>query len=157
MSKGIYIRTEEQRKHMSEAHKGNHYPKISEAKKGKHYPKVSEAKKGKHTSPNTEFKKGDNVGEKNPMYGKHLSEEARQKISKAHWKGGSIMSHRRAKDKRRGFDFVPLNNSFDGAEAHHIDKTYIIYMDKKDHESIYHSVLKNINMDEINALAWNYL
>jgi len=59
--------------------------------------------------------------------------------------------------RRRGLDFIPLNEWFEGSDAHHIDKTYVIYIPKEVHQSIYHSVLKNINMDEINAMAFNYL
>ena len=60
-----YIHTEEARKKMSEAKKGENNPMY-----GKHHTeearkKISEA----------------NKGENNPMYGKHLSEEARKKMS----------------------------------------------------------------------------
>jgi len=66
--------------------------------------------------------------------------------------------HKIANSKRdRNLDFIPLNENFEGAEAHHIDRVYIIYMPKNIHHSIYHSVLKDINMDIINAIAFNYL
>ena len=67
-------------------------------------------------------------------------------------------SAKKQKNKRyRQFDFIPLNKPFNGAEAHHIDKNYIIYIPKEVHQSIHHSVLRNKNMDEINAVAFNYL
>ena len=50
--------------------------------------KMSESNKGKHTGPFTEehIKKlsESKKGERHPNYGKHLSEETKQKISKAH-------------------------------------------------------------------------
>lgn len=60
-------------------------------------------------------------------------------------------------NKRRNLDFISLNKDFEGAEAHHIDRVYVIYIPKELHRSIYHSVLKNRNMDEINAVAFNYI
>ena len=59
--------------------------------------------------------------------------------------------------RERNFGFFPLNEYFEGSVAHHIDYNFIIYIPEEVHRSIYHSVLKNINMDEINAVAWNYL
>jgi len=59
--------------------------------------------------------------------------------------------------RERNLDFIPLNEPFENAEAHHLDKIYVIYIPKEVHRSIWHSVIKNINMDEINAIAFNYL
>jgi len=59
--------------------------------------------------------------------------------------------------KLRKFGFIPLNKPFQGSEAHHLDRTYVIYIPAEVHKSIRHSVLRNRNMDEINAIAWNYL
>jgi hypothetical protein len=59
--------------------------------------------------------------------------------------------------RRKQFDFISLNKSFENSIAHHIDKIYVIYVPKEMHQSINHSVLRNKNMDEINAIAWNYL
>ena len=57
----------------------------------------------------------------------------------------------------RNLSFVPLNKSFKNSDAHHLDRTYVIYIPKEIHRSIRHSVLRNINMAEINAIAFNYL
>ena len=146
MPTGIYVKTEEHKKHISEALKGRHLSeenkkKIGEAHKDKHYPKISEALKGKS----------------NPHKGHSISKETKEKISEALWKGGRKMAMARIKSKHRSFDFIPLNEYFEGADAHHIDKVYVIYVPKEMHRSINHSVLKNKNMDEINALAMNYL
>jgi predicted RNA-binding Zn-ribbon protein involved in translation (DUF1610 family) len=59
--------------------------------------------------------------------------------------------------RERNLDFIPLNKWRPGYEAHHLDRKYIIYIPKDIHQSIRHSVLRNQNMDEINAIAWNYL
>ena len=59
--------------------------------------------------------------------------------------------------RKRDFGYIPLNNYKSGYAFHHLDKTYGIYMPKEEHRSIWHSISKNINMDEINALAFNYL
>jgi hypothetical protein len=65
---------------------------------------------------------------------------------------------KRRNDKRdRSLDFISLNKYFEGADAHHLDKTYVIYIPQEVHQSIRHSVLRNKNMDEINAIAFNYL
>jgi hypothetical protein len=57
-------------------------------------------------------------------------------------------------DKRnRNLDFIPLTKAKEGYVAHHLDKNYVIYMPEEIHKSIPHSVLRNINMDEINAVA----
>ena len=59
--------------------------------------------------------------------------------------------------RRRGLDFIPLNEWFEGCEAHHVDKERVIYIPKEIHQSIRHNVWTGENMDEINALAFNYL
>jgi hypothetical protein len=65
---------------------------------------------------------------------------------------------KRKKFKREhNLGFIPLNEFFEGSEAHHIDGIYVIHIPEDIHKSIRHSVLKNINMDEINAIAFNYL
>jgi hypothetical protein len=67
-------------------------------------------------------------------------------------------SHRKSKSERRDLGFIPWNFYKKGDEFHHMDKVGNgVYMDKKIHHSIYHSVLKDINMDIINSLAFNYL
>lgn len=113
--------------------------------------------------------------------GTHQSEEARIKIGKAQignqhgfkkglaswnsgfigeknpgWKGGYEATRRRSEEKRRQLGYIPLNDWFIGCEGHHIDKEFIIYVPKEMHRSIYHSVIRNINMDKINDLAIDF-
>ncbi|MCX6262621.1 MAG: hypothetical protein NTY95_17615 [Bacteroidia bacterium] len=65
---------------------------------------------------------------------------------------------KRAKFKREhNLGFVPLNEHFESADAHHIDTKHIIYMPKELHRSISHNVFTGKNMAEINAVAFNYL
>jgi len=67
------------------------------------------------------------------------------------------MAKKHHNKRHRNLDFIPLNKSFRGADAHHIDRIYVIYIPKEVHQSIRHSVLQNKNMDEINAEVFNYL
>ena len=92
-------RSDETKKKMSEAAKGNknalghHHSeetrkKMSEAKKGK-YIGENHPNYGKHFSEEyrrklSEAHKGKQAGEKHPMYGKHLSEVHKNKLSDAH-------------------------------------------------------------------------
>jgi len=123
MPKGVYIKTEEHKKHLGEALRGRIFSEewrnhLSESHKGK-----GEAQRG----------------EKNP-----------------NWKGGTKEWLKRGKYKRRQLGFVPLNDYFEGADAHHIDKVYVIYIPKEIHQSIRHNVFTGKNMKEINLVAFDY-
>ena len=59
--------------------------------------------------------------------------------------------------RQRSLGFVPLNEWFEGSEAHHIDRERVIYIPKEYHQGIRHNVWTGRNMDEINAVAFNYL
>jgi len=59
--------------------------------------------------------------------------------------------------RKRSLGFIPLNEWFEGSEAHHIDKDRVIYMPKEYHQSIRHNVWTGRNMALINALAFDYL
>ena len=112
MPKGVFIRTEEFKKKISEALKGKLKSeetrrKMSERQKGEknhffgkklseeHKRKMSEAHKGKKHFEETKQKIGETSKGRNPMLGKHHSEETKRKISEAYkgdknpqWKGG---------------------------------------------------------------------
>ncbi len=66
-------------------------------------------------------------------------------------------ANKRHYNKRRKYGFNPLNDYFENSEAHHIDEVNIIYISKELHRSIYHDLKKNINMNEINIKAWDFL
>lgn len=59
--------------------------------------------------------------------------------------------------KRRGLGFDILNEPFEGAIKHHIDKKCVVYIPEQLHNSIRHSVLKNKNMTEINDKVFEWL
>jgi hypothetical protein len=61
------------------------------------------------------------------------------------------------KAKRRSLGFVPINEPFEGADAHHIDMEHVAYIPRKLHRSMYHNVWTGKNMDKLNALVWEFL
>lgn len=64
---------------------------------------------------------------------------------------------RRSRANRRQLGFIPINKPFEGAEGHHLDNEFVVYIPKELHQSVSHSVLKNINMNEINNKAYRWL
>lgn len=73
------------------------------------------------------------------------------------WNGGYDICRARREKVRREFGFIPLNDKFAGSDAHHLDEEFVVYIPHELHNSIYHSVTKDINMEEINALALNFV
>lgn len=67
------------------------------------------------------------------------------------------LSGRKHHAKRRQLHFFPINKPFKGSEGHHINTRQVIYIPKKIHRSIWHSVLNDVNMDEINKKAFDFL
>ena len=67
------------------------------------------------------------------------------------------LERKKSSKRQRGLGFVPLNKPFEGSEAHHICPTFVIYIPKDMHRSIYHNVWTGKNMEEINQLAWEEL
>lgn len=59
--------------------------------------------------------------------------------------------------RRRNLGFIPLNEIFEGAEAHHIDYNYVIFLPKELHRSIYHCIFTGQNMEKINKVAFDFL
>jgi len=56
--------------------------------------------------------------------------------------------------KHRALGFVPINQPFDGCEAHHFNQNEIIYIPQALHRSVYHNVRTKKNLGRINALAF---
>jgi hypothetical protein len=52
--------------------------------------------------------------------------------------------------KRRSLGFIPLNEPFDDSVAHHINKTFVVYIPKELHVSIPHNIHTGKGMNEIN-------
>lgn len=120
-------------------------------------------KLGKHLSEETKLKislKLKNVP-KSESHKKHLSDIHKGKFSgekSPHWKGGSKISNAVQRHKRRQRGFIPLNSpDVDGWVAHHLDYNYVIYIPEELHKSVWHSVVKNINMDKINDKVHNWV
>ena len=94
---------------------------------------------------------------KKKYYVNHKSEilEQNKKYSKT-TKGKTAVGKVQA--KRRNLDFIELNDYFDGGEAHHIDKEFILYIPRDLHRSVWHNVWSGQGMEEINELAieWAY-
>ena len=59
--------------------------------------------------------------------------------------------------QKRTYSFVPLNEKFKDSHVHHVDKDYVIYIPAEMHQRVYHTLINNINMNKINALAFKYL
>jgi len=99
--------------------------------------------------------------EKIKEYQKKWREENKGKVKEYIKKFCQTLSgkemQRKHNHKRRQLGFIPLNNFFEGSESHHIDEQRVIFMPRGMHRSVHHSVFDNINMREINTLAFNWL
>jgi hypothetical protein len=56
--------------------------------------------------------------------------------------------------KHRALGFVPMNQPFDGCEAHHFNQNEIIHIPQQLHRSVCHNVRSGKGMVEINAKAF---
>lgn len=54
-------------------------------------------------------------------------------------------------------DLILLNASFEESDLHHMNKNIATYIPRKLHQSIYHSLKRNINMDKINKMPLEFL
>ena len=89
------------------------------------------------------------------QYYKIHSKQVRQRTKQYQLEHPEKISEYNAKHRKLGF--IPLNSYHEEDEFHHIDKTYGIYIPKAIHKSVYHNQSTKQGMDEINAVAWNYL
>lgn len=71
-------------------------------------------------------------------------------------KKGKIIK-KRSEFKRRKLGFVSLNQYFEGSHAHHIDKIHVIYIPAELHKSVWHNIWNGEGMEEINAIAFEYM
>jgi len=97
-------------------------------------------------------------------FNRHPTEEMKRKNSEWHknrtgknspqYKGGQKLTDLRSHIKRRHgiFKSKPefLNEWFEGSEGHHVNTNQIIFIPKELHRSLWHSIIKNINMEDIN-------
>jgi hypothetical protein len=151
----------ETRAKMSASHLGKTIPDEQKAK-------ISSALKGRIKSPETCAKlSAVQLGRKKSPEacakmsashrGKPISKETLAKRSASQWRGGTQISRRKVKAKRRDLGFVPLNEPLLGCEGHHVDKEQVIHMPKKLHRSVYHNHYTGQGMAKINAIAYNFL
>ena len=106
------------------------------------------------------MRKGTRMGSKNSFYNKTHTEKTKQLMSENHydnskenhpqWKGGSELASIRRTAKRRRFGYIVLNRPHVGFHGHHLDYKYVMFVPKELHKSVWHSVTKNIRMDDIN-------
>lgn len=109
-----------------------------------------------------------NSGKNHPMYGKPASDKTKLKMSKTkqgmcdgdknpNWKGGKKLTNARRNAKRRKlFGFIPHNKHQENFHGHHLDFNHVIFIPMELHQSIRHSVTRNINMDLINDIVCNW-
>ena len=90
------------------------------------------------------------IGEDNPNYGK-------RGVLSPIWKGGPSLSYIRHSSKRRTLGYNVINEHFDGAEGHHIDKEHVIYIPKKMHRSVYHNLERPETMESINTKVFCWI
>jgi hypothetical protein len=137
--------------------------KMSVAKMGK-----PSGRLGTYASPESKAKMSvSHKGHVSWNKGIPMSSEARAKLSSAqtgkfgplssHWKGGTQISTAKGHAKRRILGFVPLNSPFLGCEAHHINKTDVIYVPYKLHHSVSHNQWTGKGMTAMNTLAGAFL
>ena len=98
------------------------------------------------------------------IYAKQYYKEHRKEIltRQKQWQKANldkVREHYRKKahKRERNLGFVPLNEWFEGSEAHHIDRERVIYMPKEYHQSVWHCLETGKNMTLINSIAWDYL
>jgi len=67
------------------------------------------------------------------------------------------IARKKTNKRDRGLGFIPLNKYFEGSEAHHISKNFVIYIPREINQSVRHNLWTWYNMDKINKLAFAYL
>jgi hypothetical protein len=72
------------------------------------------------------------------------------------WRGGKQLAQSRKNAKRRELGFLPLNEPFDGCDAHHLDSDHVVYIPRWLHQSIKHDHNTGRNMAGINTLALRF-
>ena len=90
-------------------------------------------------------------------YKQYHKEQAKEYQKKCYQSPKGKRSRIESNARRRQLGFIPLNEPFEGCEGHHIDIERVIYIPKKLHRSIWHSISSGVGMDKINKLAFDYL
>jgi hypothetical protein len=149
-----YLEHQEQQKQHSKQYHKEHLEHIKQRKKQydlEHSEHIKQHSKQYYLTHREQEK------ERNRRYYKENSEKrkegARQYLQTE--KGKEV--HKRKNNKRRELGFIPLNQFFEDAVAHHIDKERVIYIPEIFHVSVPHCLETGNNMDFINEIAYSYL
>lgn len=67
------------------------------------------------------------------------------------------LTTKKAKARRKNLGFIPLNECFPESEGHHVNTQQVIFIPRKLHTDIRHSILQNRNMEKINKLSYIFL
>lgn len=89
--------------------------------------------------------------------GKHLVSYHTRRVRWLKTSPGKSYIRRKEARRRQLLGFIALNNWFPGSHGHHVNWEYVIYIPKELHCSVWHSVLRNTNMDTINKEAYKFL
>lgn len=109
--------------------------------------KISESRKGQLISEETKKKMHDAAKERIKTHPLPIGE------SSPKWKGG----RKAQKFRRRQLGFVCLNEPFEGAVAHHIDRINVIFVPSELHKRIGHSQNNPESMERINTKVFCWL
>ena len=85
------------------------------------------------------------------------SEKARERKKEQRKTERGKITQAKAHAKRRGLEYIRLNDPFPNSEGHHIDKKHIVYIPKEDHQRIRHNLHTGQGIDKINAIAFEYI
>ncbi len=99
------------------------------------------------------------TGKNSPNYGGKWGFKKGNKINSgennSNWIDG--YNQERCKSKYRGLEFYPLNEKTKIANSgHHIDKKLVVFIPRKIHKSMWHSVKTGKNLEEMNRLAFKW-
>jgi len=98
--------------------------------------------------------------EERKKYCKDHREQGLQSVRKwqmGHPQKARELDLRHQNKRKRNLGFNPLNKSFEGATAHHINRTEVIYIPEELHKSIPHCLETGRNMKKINRFAINFV
>jgi hypothetical protein len=121
-----------------------------------HMEQIKEREKNRYHQ-NPESKK--RTLERNSRWSKQHRESVTKRTKKWRLNHSEQFKEMQAKEasKRRGLGFIPLNEPFDGAVRHHIDKEHVVYIPEELHVSVSHCIWTGKGMEEINAKVFEWL
>ena len=123
--------------------------KYSKSKKGKAAIRArenTERRKTQKSKQHAEWVKTEN--------GKKLAREGERRYKQTE-KGKVVQA--KVDARRKDLGFLPLNNPFEDAQAHHINREVVMYIPQELHQSVRHNITTEKGMDEINHLAFEWL